>query len=107
MAVNVHQRISLQPMYHDGFAPVGLLLQQDEYHDLVEKWSLTSTLYGSLRQTIFKVSAGHVGAIVDFMIFIKQSDVCAFACSAHRKLECDSLLGIPSNEEHQEQVYHT
>jgi len=55
MFIAEHQRISLQPVHHDWFMPVGLLLQQNEYDDLVERWSLTSKLGGPLRQTIFKV----------------------------------------------------
>ena len=78
MVVGENQRISLQPVHYAGsrFTPVGLLLQQNEYDDLVGRWSLTAKLSESLRRVIFEVTAGHVGAIVDFMTFIKQTDVC-------------------------------
>jgi len=65
-------------MNHDDFTPVGLLLDEDEFDHLVSNWSLRSKLDDSLLDTIFKLTAGHVGGIVVLIDVIRASEVCLY-----------------------------
>lgn len=67
--LNDLQRVTLRAIDHDdGLPAVGLLFSQEEMDDLV------SVLYQSCRYfdpsffvSVFHVSAGHIGAICDFL----------------------------------------
>ena len=78
--INEDQLISMPPMneLRFGCTPVGLLLAEDEFEDLVSNWSLRSKLDDSLLDTIFKLTAGHIGGIVGFIDVIRASDVCFY-----------------------------
>ena len=57
---------------------MGLLLAEDEFEDLVSNWFLRSKLDDSLLNTIFKMTAGHMGGIVGFINIMRASDVCFY-----------------------------
>jgi len=94
--INEDQLISMRPMneLRFGCTPVGLLLAEDEFEDLVSNWCLRSNLDDSLLNTIFKLTAGHIGGIVGFIDVIRASDVCFLLVL--RVKGTHSLPGIPS-----------
>jgi hypothetical protein len=76
-------------MDDSDYAPVGLLLTREKYDDLIDNRSLRSKLDDSLLGTIFNFTAGHVGAIVDFINVIQACDVGIY-------LFCTSKYSLPT-----------
>jgi len=98
--INEPQRVSLQPVNHLDYAPVGLLLKREEYEDFIDNRSLRSKLDDSLLDLIFDFTAGHIGAIVDFINVIRASDVGIYLfCTSPRT---HSRPDLPSIEDHQQ-----
>ena len=79
------------------YPSVGLLLKREKYKDLIDNRSLRSKLDDSLLENIFDFTAGHVGAIVDFINVIRACDVgiyLFYISKAHLPPD------IPSTEDH-------
>jgi len=66
------QRITLRPSDDN---PLGLLLGQDEYQEMYEKFYPPIQLEDELRRSIYHITDGHAGAIHDLFILISRHEV--------------------------------
>jgi hypothetical protein len=74
------QRVSLRPIhYDDDTASVGLLFTRTEFGDLVTKQYPKNGLDSSFLDNVFDLTAGHVGAFLDFIKIIVNHKVSTFA----------------------------
>lgn len=92
MVVEDHCRVSLQPVDHgDGIPPAGLLLMPDEFADMVGRSFPTERFEADFLRYVFRVTAGHTGAVRDLLRIVMADDV-----SLHIKLQ-HSLIIVSSH----------
>ena len=75
---NFEQRVNLRSVPHnDGLPSVGLLLTWDEFNDLIcTRYSSSGHYFHpEFLDEVFKLTAGHVGVVVDFLSVISAHDV--------------------------------
>jgi len=85
-AVSNVQRVTLRPIHHhDGLGAVGLLFTRTEFNDLIAKRFPQSDYHFdlSLLNSVFDLTGGHVGAIIDLMSIVIAHDVPFFIMSGH------------------------
>jgi hypothetical protein len=90
MVVADCSRVSLQPVDHgDGISPAGLFLKADEFADVVERSA--GRFESDFLDYVFRVTAGHTGAVRDLLRVVMADDV-----SPHIKLQ-HSLIVVSSH----------
>ena len=69
-------RIGLRPEDHkDGIAPAGLLLTREEFTEMVGRVNQAGILADDFLDYVFRVTAGHTGAVVDLLRAVLAHDV--------------------------------
>jgi hypothetical protein len=92
MIIPDHSRVDLRPIDHgDGITPAGLFLTTDEFADVVGKRDPKQRFEKEFLDYVFRVTAGHVGAVTDLLWIVSAHDV-----SLHIKLQ-HSLTIISSH----------
>ena len=74
----LEQRVNIRPVLHnDGLPSVGVFLTWDEFNDLIcRKYSSSEHhFHPKFLEEVFKLTVGHVGAIIDFLSVITAHDV--------------------------------
>ena len=75
------QRVSLRHIQHgDNLPAVGLFFTRTEFDKLVSMLYPESSFDPSFFNTLFDITSGHVGAIIDFMKIILADDVRGILC---------------------------
>ena len=78
MFIPDRQRVTLHHIAHgDGLCPAGLLFTRREFDDLVTRHYHSPEVYfhQSFFESLFEITNGHVGAILDFINIIIADDV--------------------------------
>jgi hypothetical protein len=76
MKVPAMRRVGLTPVDHkDGIAGVGLFLQPDEFDDMIKKLYPRHFFDPKFLQYVFDFTAGHAGAVADFLQVVGAHDV--------------------------------
>ena len=71
-----YRRISLRPVDHgDGIAEAGLFLLEDEFTDMIKRPHPTHRFEKEFLDYVFRVTAGHAGAVDDLLRTVLADDV--------------------------------
>jgi hypothetical protein len=76
IAVMDRARVSLRPVDHgDGIPPAGLFLLKDEFEAMIEKLFPAAYFKAEFLDYVFRITAGHTGAVKDLLQVIQANDV--------------------------------
>jgi hypothetical protein len=74
-----HNRVSLRPVYHSHEVPplpsAGLLLTVEEFTDMVGRAYKAGCFDNDFLEYVFRVTAGHTGAVADLLTVVSSHDV--------------------------------
>lgn len=100
------QRVNLHPIFHDdGLPSVGLFLTWDEFNDFIHRYypSPQHNFHPKFLDEVYKLTVGHVGALMDFMSVITAHDV--GLCYVNRTVNLTCLLVISGSQVRQWRIH--